>query len=352
MKRLLPCVLLGIALVAGLGAAGPGSSAPVSPSSLPLRAVENADGWFNARPLTAENLSGKVVLVDFWTYSCINCLRTLPYVKAWASKYQAAGLVVIGVHTPEFEFERQAANVKRAVDELGIAYPVALDSRQAIWRAFGNRGWPALYFIDAQGRLRHRQYGEGNYASAERLIQQLLKEAGRADTVPAGLVAPQGQGTQAAAAAVPAGSEETYLGASRASGFVSPEGRLVGGTDHAYAGAKTLRNNEWTLAGLWRVDDEYAQSQHPGGRIAYRFDARDLHLVLGTASGRPVRFRVRIDGRPPGTDHGADIDADGFGTITSQRLYQLVRQAPGAAERTFEVEFLEAGARAYAFTFG
>ena len=354
MNKLMPFLLLGMALLAGLGAAGFGSPAPMPMpiGGSPLTALESADGWLNTEPLDAGRLRGKVVLVDFWTYSSINCLRTLPYVKAWARKYRAAGLEVVGVHSPEFEFEQQAANVRRAVEELGIGYPVALDGRHAIWRAFGNRGWPALYFLDAQGRLRHQQYGEGHYADAERLIQQLLKEAGRGGAVPVDLVAPQGQGTQAAAAPVPAGSEETYVGASRASGFVSPEGHLRAGADHAYGGAKSLRTNEWTLAGLWRIEDEYAQSQQAGGRIAYRFDARDLHLVLGTGSGRPIRFRVRIDGRAPGADHGADTDAEGLGTITGHRLYQLVRQAPGAAERTFEIEFLEPGARAYAFTFG
>jgi thiol-disulfide isomerase/thioredoxin len=353
MKKLLPRVLLGLAIVAGLGA-GFGTTLPAGTGqgAAPVRSLEGADGWINSAPLTADGLRGKVVLVDFWTYSCINCLRTLPYVKAWAKKYGAAGLVVVGVHTPEFEFEQQAANVRRAVDELGIAYPVALDSRYAIWRAFGNRGWPALYFIDAQGRLRHRQYGEGNYASAERLIQQLLKEAGRGASVPADLVSPQGAGTQAAAGPVAPESGETYVGSSRASGFVSADGGLRAGGDHTYAARQTLRTNEWTLAGTWRIEDEYALLRQAGGRIAYRFRARDLHLVLGSETARPIRFRVRIDGRAPGPDHGADTNAEGFGTVTGHRLYQLVRQASGAAEMTFEIEFLDAGARAYAFTFG
>jgi len=316
-------LLIGIAATAG---------------SAPMPSLDAATGWLNTSGLGAESLRGKVVLVDFWTYSCINCLRTLPYVKAWAGKYRAAGLVVVGVHTPEFDFEQQPDNVLRAVKELGIGYPVALDSRRAIWRAFGNRAWPALHFVDAEGRIRHRQYGEGGYAEAERLIQQLLKEAGHGDRVPAGLVAPQGEGTQAAPAPVPADSEETYLGRARTSGFV--------------AAGRTLRANEWTLSGAWQVDDEYALGRQAGGRIVYRFRARDLHLVLGSDNGRPIRFRVRIDGRAPGVDHGADTDAEGRGTVDAQRLYQLVRQASGGAERTFEIEFLDAGVRAYAFTFG
>jgi thiol-disulfide isomerase/thioredoxin len=351
MNKLAACLLLGLAVAAGLGAAGFGAEGQPSQSAAAVRSLETADGWINSGPLTTESLRGKVVLVDFWTYSCINCLRTLPYVKAWARKYQAAGLVVVGVHTPEFEFEQQGANVKRAVQELGIGYPVALDSRYAIWRAFGNRGWPALYFIDAQGRLRHQQYGEGRYGDAERLIQQLLKEAGR-EGIPADLVAPQGAGTQASASPVAAESEETYVGSARTSGFVSVDGGLRTGSDKTYAGTQSLHTNQWTLSGVWRVEDECAQLRQPGGRIAYRFRARDLHLVLGSETGQPIRFRVRIDGHALGKDHGADTDAEGQGSVTGHRLYQLVRQASNGADRTFEIEFLDAGARAYAFTFG
>jgi thiol-disulfide isomerase/thioredoxin len=359
MNKLLTSVVCGAAAL-GLGvncallaarnevppwAAAAARAAPMAPS------LDGATGWLNSPALTAEQLRGKVVLVDFWTYSCVNCLRALPYVRAWAQKYRAAGLVVVGVHTPEFGFESRSPNVQRAVRDLQIDFPVALDDRRAVWQAFGNRGWPALYFVDAQGRVRHQQYGEGRYEDAERLIQQLLKEAGRSG-VPTGFVAPQGQGTQAAAGPVAPASGETYVGFERASNFVSADGGLRPGRDHAYAAAPALRRNEWTLAGTWRVDDESALLRQPGGRIAYRFRARDLHLVLGTDSGSPVRFRVRIDGRPPGADHGADTDADGLGTVDAHRLYQLVRQASGAAERTFEIEFLDAGAHAYAFTFG
>jgi thiol-disulfide isomerase/thioredoxin len=358
MKKLLTLLAGGLAVI-GLcvNCALFASGAETSPWSRPappraaLQALDGATGWINSPALTREKLQGKVVLVDFWTYSCINCLRTLPYVRAWSQKYRAAGLVVVGVHTPEFEFEQQAANVQHAVEHLRIDYPVALDSGYAIWRAFGNRAWPALYFVDAQGRVRHHQYGEGNYAGAERLIQQMLKEAGNAQ-VPSDLVAPQGEGTQAAAGPVAAESEETYVGFARARGFTSADGGLRKDREHSYAGASSLSTNEWTLKGGWKVGDEFALLHQPGGRIAYRFRARDLHMVLGSADGRPVRFRVRIDGQPPGKDHGADTDSDSRGSVDSQRLYQLVRQGSSTMERTFEIEFLDAGARAYAFTFG
>ena len=310
-----------------------------------------ATGWINSAPLAPEALRGKVVLVDFWTYSCINCLRTLPYLRAWAEKYREAGLVVVGVHAPEFAFEKRAANVRRAVKDLEVGFPVALDSNHAIWRAFGNQYWPALYFVDAQGRIRHHQFGEGGYAKSEQVIQQLLAEAGQARAA-AGLVAPQGLGTQAAPAAEPPLSGETYLGDERADGFASPGG-LVAGRTHAYRAPAILRTNQWALDGDWAVDAERAVLARAGGRIAYRFQARDLHLVLGPAAdGRPVRFRVRVDGQPPLADHGFDTDAQGAGVVEAQRLYQLVRQREGAKERLFEIEFLDPGAQAYAFTFG
>jgi thiol-disulfide isomerase/thioredoxin len=359
MKRKILATLAGVFAAAGLavnctlfaadGERSPWSAAPHAEA--PLSSLDASTGWLNSAALGANDLRGKVVLVDFWTYSCINCLRTLPYVKAWAQKYHSSGLVVLGVHTPEFGFEQQAPNVQRAVEHLHIDYPVALDSRYAIWKAFGNRAWPAIYFVDAQGRIRQRQYGEGRYAEAEQLIQQLLKEAGR-NSVPTGLVSPQGEGTQAAAPAAPAQSEETYVGVSRASGFVSADGPLRSAAERTWPASTRLRSNEWTLTGSWRTEDEFASSRQSGARIVYRFRARDLHLVLGTDSGMPVRFRVRIDGLPPGQDHGTDTDEQGAGTVTAHRLYQLVRQQAGARERTFEIEFLDSGARAFAFTFG
>ncbi len=313
--------------------------------------LAGATEWINSPPLTAEGLRGKVVLVDFWTYSCINCLRTLPYVRAWADKYKDAGLVVLGVHTPEFAFEKLPANVRKATKDLGIGFPVAVDSNYAIWRAFGNQYWPALYFVDAQGRIRHHQFGEGGYEKSEQVIQQLLAEAGRGAAA-GPLVSPEGQGTQAAAGASPALSGETYLGYERASNFASPGG-IASDRARVYQAPSSLRENRWALSGEWTVGAERAVLGKAHGRIAYRFHARDLHLVLGpSADGTPVRFRVRIDGKPPLADHGTDTDAQGNGTIDTQRLYQLVRQSANGADRLFEIEFLDAGAQAYAFTFG
>jgi len=313
--------------------------------------LAGATEWINSAPLTAEGLRGKVVLVDFWTYSCINCLRTLPYVRAWAEKYKDAGLVVIGVHAPEFAFEKRSANVHKATADLGIGFPVAVDSNFAIWRAFGNQYWPAFYFIDAQGRIRHHQFGENSYAESERVIQQLLAEAGQAQVSP-GLVSPEGRGVEAAPGTAPVLSEETYLGYERAQGFASPGG-IVGDRAHAYQGASKLRTNQWALTGDWTVEAERAVVNRASGRIAYRFHARDLHLVLGpSADGKPVRFKVLIDGQPPLADHGSDVDAQGNGTIDAQKLYQLVRQTTSGKDRLFEIEFLDPGAQAYVFTFG
>ena len=317
-----------------------------------LPSLAGATGWINSPPLTPEALRGKVVLIDFWTYSCINCLRTLPYVRAWADKYKDAGLVVLGVHAPEFAFEKNPANVRKAVKDLGIGFPVALDNDFAIWRGFDNQAWPAFYFVDAQGRIRHHQFGENRYDKAEQVIQQLLAEAGQAD-VAAGLVAPLGQGTQAAPGAEPAQSGETYLGHARAHGFASPGGIARDRAKAYESAASSLRTNQWALGGDWTVEAERAVLNHANGRIAYRFKARDLHLVLGPmADGKPVRFTVRVDGQPPLADHGADTDAQGHGVVDAQKLYQLVRQSAGGRERLFEIEFLDAGAQAYAFTFG
>lgn len=313
--------------------------------------LAGATEWINSPPLTPEALRGKVVLVDFWTYSCINCLRTLPYVRAWAEKYKDAGLVVLGVHSPEFAFEKRSANVRKATKDLGINFPVALDNDFRIWRGFDNQAWPAFYFIDAQGRIRYHQFGENRYDKAEQIIQQLLAEAGQRN-LPAGVVAPKGQGTQAAPGSELAMSGETYVGAERATGFASPGG-LVSGRAHVYQSPASLRTNQWAFTGDWTVGPERAVSNHANGRIAYRFQARDLHLVLGPAAdGKPVRFRVLVDGKPPLENHGADTDEEGYGIIEAQKLYQLVRQAKNANDRLFEIEFLDGGAQAYAFTFG
>jgi hypothetical protein len=259
--------------------------------------------------------------------------------------------VVIGVHAPEFAFEKRTANVRRATKDLGIGFPVAIDNDFAIWRGFGNQAWPAFYFIDAEGRIRHHQFGENRYEKLERIIQQLLAETGRSN-VPSGLVAAQGEGVQAAPATAPALSGETYLGYERTHNFASPGG-IAKDRANTYQAAASLRTNQWALAGDWTVERERAVANRADGRIALRFHARDLHLVLGpSADGKPVRFKVLVDGRPPLSDHGFDIDAQGFGTIDAQRLYQLVRQASPAKDRLFEIEFLDAGAQAYAFTFG
>ncbi|MXN79683.1 redoxin domain-containing protein [Burkholderia sp. 4701] len=329
-----------------------------APAALPVEGtlppLDGAVQWLNSPPLTAAGLRGKVVLVDFWTYSCINCLRTLPYTNAWARKYAPYGLVVIGVHAPEFAFERDLGNVRKAVHDLGIGYPVAIDNNYAIWRAFGNEYWPAHYFVDAQGRIRRHHFGEGDYAESERAIQALLAEGGHPEAlnVPVGLAGAPAQGAQAAADSAEVRSPETYVGYARAEDFSSPGG-VVRDAAHRYDAPARPGLNDWGLAGTWQVGAEHAALAAPAGRIVYRFHARDLHLVLGPdANGRPVRFRVTLDGAAPGAAHGADVDAQGYGTVTGQRLYQLVRQAGPIADRTFSIEFLDAGVHAYAFTFG
>jgi cytochrome c biogenesis protein CcdA/thiol-disulfide isomerase/thioredoxin len=312
--------------------------------------LSGAVAWLNGPPLDAAALKGKVVLVDFWTYSCINCLRTIPYVRAWAEKYKDQGLVVIGVHAPEFAFEKDVGNVKQAIGDLKITYPVAIDNNYAIWRGFNNNFWPAHYFIDAQGRIRHHQFGEGDYDESERVIQQLLAEAGHT-SASNDLVAVQATGAEMAADMTEIQSPETYVGYDRAENFVSPGGAAQDRAKTYSADPKQL--NEWGLSGDWTIGGEQATLNAKGGGIAYRFHARDLHLVLGPgADGKPVRFKVTIDGTAPGASHGSDIDANGEGTVTGQRLYQLIRQNGGVADRTFEIRFLDPGVQAYAFTFG
>ncbi|BBU29623.1 cytochrome C biogenesis protein DipZ [Burkholderia sp. THE68] len=336
---------------------------PKSPNPAPLP-VEGAlpplDGavqWINSPPLTKEALRGKVVLLDVWTYSCINCLRTLPYLKSWAQKYRDQGLVVIGVHAPEFAFERNVDNVKKAVHDLGIDYPVAIDNNFAIWRALNNQYWPAHYFVDAQGNIRYHHFGEGDYAHSEHVIQQLLAEAGHGAPPALAMTAKAGddaigQGAMLQADNADMRSPETYIGYERAEQFMSPGGEAPDRL-HDYAAPKSLDVNDWGLAGPWKVGAEHATLEGATGRIVYRFHARDLHLVLGpTKDGRPVRFRVSIDGAAPGASHGSDVQADGTGTVTEQRLYQLVRQTGPVADRTFTIEFLDPGVEAYAFTFG
>jgi cytochrome c biogenesis protein CcdA/thiol-disulfide isomerase/thioredoxin len=326
-----------------------------TPGTLPVEGnlppLDGAVQWLNSPPLDAQALKGKVVLVDFWTYSCINCLRSLPYVKAWAEKYRDQGLVVIGVHAPEFAFERDVNNVTKAMKDLGINYPVAIDNEFKIWRAFNNEYWPAHYFADAQGRIRYHHFGEGAYDESERVIQQLLREAGAAK-VSDGLINAKAGGVQMAPDSNEVQSPETYVGYQRAEHFV-PETALVPDKVAAYNPPTQLALNDWSLGGQWHVGAERATANAPASRIVYRFHARDLHLVLGPgADGKPVRFKVLIDGKAPGADHGMDVAPDGSGTVTDQRLYQLVRQNGGVTDRTFSIEFLDPGASAYAFTFG
>jgi cytochrome c biogenesis protein CcdA/thiol-disulfide isomerase/thioredoxin len=332
--------------------AKPAGQSEELPVEGPLPSLSGAVEWLNSRPLTVEDLKGKVVLVDFWTYSCINCLRAIPYVRAWAEKYRDHGLVVIGVHAPEFAFERNVENVKKAIATLGIGYPVAIDNDYKVWRAFENEYWPAHYFIDGKGLIRHHHFGEGEYDESERVIQGLLADAGDGN-VPTDVVAVNAFGAEAASAKADVESPETYIGYNRIDHFVSPGG-VVQDTSHVYAAAGSPQLNDWSLAGNWTIGGERALLNEKDGSIVYRFHARDLHLVLGPAAdGSPVRFRVTIDGAAPGASHGVDVDLEGQGVVTAQRLYQLVRDPGGAiADHTFEIRFLDPGVQAYAFTFG
>jgi thiol-disulfide isomerase/thioredoxin len=341
-----------VALAALIFGVGPvAHAATASAPSGPLAALLSARQWLNTQPLRAADIRGKVVLVNFWTYTCINSLRALPYVREWAKKYKDRGLVVIGVQTPEFSFEKDTANVSTALVSLGVDYPVAIDNDYGIWRAFDNEAWPAFYFIGANGQVRHHVLGEGGYDDSERLIQQLLSEA---DGTPVAnpIAAIDGTGPQAAADENDLRSEETYIGYGQARNFVSP-----GGADEdapsRYRAAPMLSLDSWYLTGAWTIGSEFAALNEAPGGIAYRFHARDLHLVLTAPSTEhPIRFRIKIDGAPPGADHGVDADAEGWGSVREDRMYQLVRQQRPVADRTFEIEFFDAGVRAYVFTFG
>jgi thiol-disulfide isomerase/thioredoxin len=318
------------------------------PDELP--SLGGATLWLNSQPLTAGSLRGKVVLVQFCTYTCINWLRTLSYVRAWAEKYKGQGLVVLGVHTPEFEFEKDGNNVRRALNELGVVYPVAVDNDYAIWDAFKNRHWPALFLADAQGRVRHHHIGEGEYERSERVIQQLLAEAGAG--VGRELVAVEARGIEAAADWDSLKSPENYVGYGRTENFTSPGGAAAD-ERRVYAAPAQLGLNHWALSGEWTVGKHAVALHKAGGRIACRFHARDLHLVMGPAArGASVRFRVALDGQPVGAAHGVDVDEQGNGAVTEQRLYQLIRQPKPITDRRFEIEFLDPGVEAFAFTFG
>jgi thiol-disulfide isomerase/thioredoxin len=316
-----------------------------------LPSLGGATEWLNSPPLTPAGLRGKVVLIDVWTYTCINWLRTLPYVRAWAEKYKDQGLVVIGVHSPEFAFEKNVENVRRQVKEMRVNYPIAIDNDFAIWRALKNEYWPALYFVDAQGRIRHHQFGEGDYDQSERIVQQLLAEAG-VGVISHELVSVDARGTEVAADWDSLKSPENYVGYERTENFASPGGPVLD-KRRVYAVPARLKLNYWALSGDWTMQKGLTVLNKPNGRIAYRFHARDLHLVMGPAArGTSVRFRVLIDGQPPGAAHGIDVDEQGNGTVTEQRLYQLIRQPKPIADRQFEIEFLNPGVEAFAFTFG
>ena len=325
------------------------TSAPPVEGRLP--SLGGAVAWLNSPALSAESLRGRVVLIDFWTYSCINCLRTLPYLKAWYERYKDRGFVIIGVHAPEFAFEKDEANVRGAVQELGVRYPVAIDNNYAIWRAFNNEYWPAHYFIDAAGRIRGHHFGEGSYEESERLIRTLLDESG-AQALPSMIGAQAAQGIEVASDERDVASPETYVGYERARNFSSPVA-LHRDQKASYALPPALQLNQWSLGGVWVVGPEFARAEAAGTKIAFRFHARDLHLVLAPGrDGKPVHFRVTIDDHEPRVDHGADVDGQGAGVVREQRLYQLIRQSGAVADHTFTIEFLDAGVSAYAFTFG
>jgi hypothetical protein len=339
----------------GKSTAARAQAASMKATSLPIEgempSLTGATAWINTTPLTSADLRGKVVLVEFWTYTCINWLRSHAYVRTWAEKYNEHGLVVIGAHTPEFPFEREVENVRRAVQEMKIHYPIAVDSDYAIWNAFQNNYWPAFYFVDAQGRIRHHQFGEGSYEQSEMIIQRLLVEAGSVG-IGHELASVNGEGIEAAADWADLRSPETYLGYDRTENFSSAGGAVLG-KRHSYVAPVRLTLNQWALSGDWTMQSGFAAPDAAGGRIAYRFHARDLHLVMGSSDPtKSIRFRVKIDGALPGTDHGLDVDAEGLGSVQEPRLYQLVRQSRPITDRTFEIEFVDAGSRAYAFTFG
>jgi thiol-disulfide isomerase/thioredoxin len=316
-----------------------------------LPSLDGATAWLNSEPLTAAGLRGKVVLVQFWTYTCINWLRTLPYVRAWAERYRDHGLVVVGVHAPEFAFEKDLDNVRRMAKVLKVSYPIAIDSEHALWHAFHNQYWPALYLVDAQGQIRHHHFGEGEYERSEMIVRQLLSDAGM------GRIASEPVSVNAGGLGAPADwgslkSPENYVGYERTANFASPGG-VVRDKRRGYTLPASLKLNHWALSSDWTVGTHATALNTANGRIAYRFHARDLHLVMGPAArGASVRFRVLLEGRPPGAAHGLDVSDQGTGTVTEQRLYQLIRQRKPIADRQFEIEFLDAGVEAFAFTFG
>lgn len=324
-------------------------SAVAAKAESALSPLTYASTWLNSQPLTDGALQGRVVLIEFWTYTCINWRRQLPYVRAWADKYKENGLVVVGVHSPEFSFEKNTDNIRWAVKDMRVEYPIAVDSEHAIWRGFHNQYWPALYFVDAKGKIRHQQFGEGAYGQSEKVIQKLLVEDGVAE-VRNELVSVDSSGAEVQADWKHLQSGENYVGYERTENFASS---ATPNKPHLYSAPKHLTLNQWALSGDWIMGKEALRLNQRGGRIVYHFHARDLHLVMGPASyGTSARFRVYIDGRPPGEAHGVDVDADGNGTIKEPRMYQLIRQRSPISDLRFEIEFLDPGVEAFSFTFG
>jgi thiol-disulfide isomerase/thioredoxin len=327
------------------------TAAAILPIEGALPELRGATAWLNSEPLTPAGLRGQVVVVQFCTFSCINWLRTVPYVRAWAEKYRDNGLVVIGAHSPEFPFEHDLEKIRSALEAMCVDYPIAVDNDFRVWRAFDNAYWPALYFVDAEGRIRHHHFGEEGYERSERVIQRLLAEAG-SDDVDEDLVSVEPSGVYLAADWNSLRSAETYVGYERATGFASPGG-LEPDRSQVYHQPSRLGLNQWALSGEWTVGSQIATLNEPGGRIVHRFHGRDLNLVLGTqADGAPTRFRVLMDGEPPNGARGLDVDERGNGTVSKERLYQLIRQNGRITDRTFEINFIDAGAQAYVFTFG
>jgi hypothetical protein len=327
---------------------GSGADMPVEGRFPPL---DGATGWLNTEPLTPEALRGRVVAANVCTYTCINWIRTLPYIRGWAARYADQGFVMLGIHTPEFTVEKDVGNIRRALDQMRVEHPIAIDSDYGIWDAFANRYWPALYLIDAEGRIRHHRFGEGDYEGSERVIQRLLSEANGTPPAP-DLVSVDPLPPEVEADWAELRTGETYVGHARTEGFASPGG-IVPEQPHAYTLPERMGLNGWALGGAWTVQGERARADAPGGRIAFRFHSRDVHLVMGPGAGRAATpFRVTIDGRPPREAAGSDVDAEGIGSFDIPRMYQLIRQRPPIADRRFEIEFPEAGAEAFVFTFG
>jgi hypothetical protein len=316
-----------------------------------LASLNGSTGWVNSSPIKSNDLRGKVVLVDFCTYTCINWMRTIPYLRAWSKKYKDQGLVTVGIHTPEFVFEQNLKNVRREIGYMNIDYPIATDNNYAVWQEFDNAYWPALYLVDATGVIRHHQFGEGGYEQIERMIQKLLIESG-SEAVNHDLVDVKGIGVEAAPDWSNLKSPENYTGVERTENFMSPGGAALE-MSRSYNPPANLQLNQWALSGEWTFKKQSVLLNRKNGRIVYRFHSRDLHMVMGSINGeKEIRFRILVDGKPIGSGHGVDVDDKGYGTVKGQRLYQLIRQSSPIIEREFEIEFFDEEAEVFSFTFG